>query len=127
MPKSPFQKLDESVEQSRFLDFDRSMQITRQIFNHIKSNALGRPTGAWMNRKPGQEAIYAEPKNEMLESQVSGYWKAPLMKMMKYLGEEGGITLKEVAKKANLSDYEIDTLMQLIKHNKPSLVERVIE
>ena len=38
MPKSPFQKLDENVEESRFAAFDKNMAITRKIFQQIKEN-----------------------------------------------------------------------------------------
>ena len=118
MPQSKFSQIDKNIEKSRFADFDRSMAMTKQIFNQIRRNAKGSPEGAWFNRKPGQEAIYAEPRNEILQSASSGTWKAPLMKLMKYLGEEGGTTLKNVAKEAQLSQYEYETLEELIKINR---------
>ena len=73
MPKSPFQKLDEKVEQSRFDRFDQNMRITREIFNQIKSNALGPQWGE--TRKPRvsgreQPSFYAE-NPEMLVGEVS--------------------------------------------------------
>ena len=123
---SPFQKLDEKVEESRFAQYDRNMRVTREIFKQLKSNALGQPSGAWIGRKSGQEqpGIYAPPENEMVESASSGSWKAPLSKMMKYLSEEGGITLKEVMSEAKLSKYEAETLMDLVKHNKLGMTEK---
>ena len=118
MQDSKFSQLDKQIEESRFADFDKNWAKTRQIFNYIKSNAMGQPKGAWFDRKEGDEGIYAEPENLMLESQVSGYWKGPLGKMMKYLSEEGGITLKSVAKEAGFSRYEVETLEELIRINK---------
>lgn len=116
---SPFQKLDEKVEGSRMAAYDKNMAITRKIFEQIKSNALGQPSGKWIDHKSGREepGIYGPPKNEMVDSASSGSWKAPLAKMMKYLGEEGGITLKEVMSEAKLSRYEAETIMDLVKHN----------
>ena len=102
----------------KLADFDKSWAVTRKIFDYIKSNAMGQPEGKWFSRKQGDEGIYAEPKNEMLESQSSGYWKGPLLKMMKYLSEKGGITLKDVVKEAGLSKYEAETLEELIRINK---------
>lgn len=95
--------------------------IASQILDYISSNARGQPEGKWLDRQQGQEAIYAEPQNEMLQSASSGTWRAPLMKMMKYLSEEGGITLGDVAKRAGLSRYESDTLKTLFQINRPGL------
>jgi hypothetical protein len=77
MPKSPFQTLDEKVEESRFAKFDKTMALTREIFKQIRSNALGQPSGEWVNpqRQPGsvQPGIYAPPGNEWLLGEVDAF------------------------------------------------------
>ena len=89
----------------------------RKAFEYLRSNATGQPQGAWFNRKQGQEAIYAEPKNEMLLGQVSGYWRKPLARFLEVVKKNSELPLKEIAKKAKLDRYEVETLSELFKKN----------
>ena len=91
-------------------------KLTQSIFTHIRSNLFPKNDYKWAERKQGEEGIYANP--EITESASSGSWKAPLSKMMKYLSEEGGTTLKQVMSEAKLSQYEAETLIDLVRHNK---------
>ena len=101
--------------------WDDRRKFTKAIFSQIRSNIFPKNDYKWGERKQGEEGIYAEPK--ITESASSGAWKGPLAKMMKYLSEDGGITLKQVMSEAKLSQYEAETLIDLIKHNKLELPE----
>ena len=96
------------------------MGYASQLLNYIKSNALGQPEGAWFDRVSGrkQPSLYAEPKNEMLLGQSSGYWKNLLAAFMRYTAKNPKASISQISKDTGLDEYQIKTLTELLAVNK---------
>ena len=95
------------------------MGYAQQLLNYIKSNAMGQPEGAWFDRVSGtqQPSLYAEPKNEMLLGQSSGYWKNLLAAFLRYTTKNPKASIGKIAKDTGLDEYQIRTLQELIAEN----------
>jgi hypothetical protein len=96
------------------------MDLT-SVLEYLKSNVTGRPKGEWFNRVAGEEGIYAEPKNEMLIGASSGSWRGPLLRVMEFLSKNKNASVHDFVRGAEVSKYEADTIMKLLKENKTLL------
>jgi len=96
--------------------WDDRLALVGKVFDYLKRNALGQPSGAWLDRKSGSEepGIYAPPENEMLISQSSGYWKKPLATYLEFTAKNPGASVSKIMKGTGLDRYHVETLAETV-------------